>query len=65
MLAVGWLADKLVPRHVVLRAAGAVSLLATMATLRALAAGEAQRFNLLCVALALWGMAQVRAGRRA
>lgn len=61
---VGWVADKRVPRHLVLRAAGVTSLLAAAATLHALSSPTAVRFHLLCVSLALWGVAQVRGGLR-
>jgi hypothetical protein len=58
--AVGWAADKRVPRHLVLRGAGAAAIAAVVATLHALAAsGTETRFYLLCFALALWGVSQV------
>lgn len=53
-----WLADKKLPRHNILRAAGAISAVAVAATVHALLADEGRQFNLLCFALVLWGVAQ-------
>lgn len=53
----GWLADRF-GRHHVLKAAGGVAFVAIGATLTALLVPH-NKYAMLCVALALWGITQV------